>query len=107
MYSLGLAERPDDVEEGLALIFSVTEPDREASGYSLVAEPGQRTAYEAVTSCELDESVLSIRLTEAAATALGLPTELSLELAVDSGQLDTLELGLARVGVPLARRSRG
>ena len=105
MYSLGLAETPDDVEESLALIFSATEPDHEGSGYSLVVEPGQRTAYEAVTSCELDESVLSIRLTEAAATALGLPTQFSLALAVDSGQLDILERGLARVGVPFARRS--
>jgi hypothetical protein len=53
VYSLGLSESPEGAEDAFALIFSVPEPDREGSGYSLVAEPGQRTAYQAVESCEL------------------------------------------------------
>jgi hypothetical protein len=99
VYSLGLAEFPDEPDAGLALIFSLAEPDRDDAGYSLVAEPGQRTAYRALNACELTGSVLSLELTESAATALRLPARVLLRLAVDDAQLVVLERGLERVGV--------
>jgi hypothetical protein len=105
VYSLGLAATPDEQDDRFALIFSRAEPDNDGSGYSLVAEPGQRTAYGAVTSCDLNERLLRFTLTESAATGLRLPAAFSLNLAVDDDQLVILERGLKRVGVQVSRPS--
>ena len=102
VYSLGLTEWPVWKEDAFSLIFSVAEPDREGSGYSLVVEPGQRTAYQAIVSCELMGPQLRLRLTEQAAAQLGLPVELVLVLGVTYSMSLMLERGLARVGVALA-----
>ncbi len=101
VYSVGVAEDVDVGDETFALIFSEGLPD-DADGYCVVAEPGQRTEYRAIESCELDRSSLRLVLTSRAAAALDLPRELVLELDVSEADIEMLERGLHRVGVPVS-----
>lgn len=100
VYSVGVAEHVDVGDETFALIFSEGLPD-DADGYCVVAEPGQRTEYRAIESCELDRSALRLVLTSQAAAALDMPRELVLELDVSEADIETLKGGLHRVGVPV------
>ena len=101
VYSVGLAEDVSAGDERFAVIFSEGSPD-DADGYCVVAEPGQRTDYRAIESCELDRSAMRVVLTSQAAATLDLPRELVLELDVSEADIETLERGLHRVGVPVS-----
>jgi len=70
-------------------------------GYSVVAEPGQRTEYRAVETCELGRSAMRLVFNNEAADALDLPRELVFELDVSEADVGRLERGLRRVGVPI------
>ena len=105
VYSLGLAEDREPGDESFAVIFSISEPDDDGSGYAIVVEPGQRTAYEAVDQCEFDVSSIRLRFNDAAATTLGLPHDLVLRLDVPESEFQLLARGLERVGVHFANPS--
>ena len=105
VYSVGLAEEVDVGDETFALIFSISEPDEDGDGYSVVAEPGQRTAYNAVERCALNGTHLHLRFTAAAAAGLDLPREFVLDLDVSGEEVQLLERGLERVGVASSRCS--
>ncbi|HEX4520658.1 MAG TPA: Imm10 family immunity protein [Gaiellaceae bacterium] len=98
MYSIGLSEEAE-FSGGFAVSFQIAEPDDEESGYCLVAEPGQRTAYDAITSFSLDRAGLRLTLGEQAAAQLELPERLMLQLAITDEQFEALDRGLRRVGL--------
>lgn len=88
-FDLGVAEQ--------ALILSCS-PEGE---HCLVAEPGQRTACEAVTSWTADGSIVELTLTEQAATTLEVPRHIALELGGLENQPDALQGELEQViGTP-------
>ena len=99
VYSLGLAESREPGDESFAVIFSISEPDDDGSGYSVVVEPGQRTAYEAVERCDFDVSSIRLQFDDAAATTLGLPRDAVLRLDVSESEFQLLARGLEVVGV--------
>jgi hypothetical protein len=101
VYSMGVAEHADVGDETFALIFSAPTP-ADSDGYSVVAEPGQRTDYNAIESCQLRRSELRLVLTDHAARVLDLPRELVLDPDVPDADIRKLESGLRRVGVPIS-----
>jgi Immunity protein 10 len=101
VYSVGVAEDVDVGDETFALIFSEGLRD-DGEGYCVVAEPGQRTEYRPIESCERKRSAMRLVLTSHAAAVLDLPRELVLELDVSEADVARLERGLRRVGVPVS-----
>jgi hypothetical protein len=99
VYTVGLSEHAEPDADSFALLLSIAEPDDEGWSCSVTAEPGQRTAFNAIESCELDGTRLHLRSTPDAAHVLALPRELTFELAVSSEAFQILENGLRRLGV--------
>jgi hypothetical protein len=99
VYVLGLSSSTDPGDNDFALLLQVSEPDREGCGYSVVAEPGQRTSYKGVARCQLDRGMLSLTLDGEAASELELPLELMLVLELADDEFSMLTRGLDRVGL--------
>lgn len=99
VYTLGLADHAEVGDENLGLLFSILEPDAGPEGYSLTAEPGQRTAFSAVAQCEVSDGFLRLVFTADAAAALELPRTVSLRLEIDDDAKAVLAKGLGRVGI--------
>ena len=102
VYVLGLRASADNEAWSLLLMECDDAEDEQeiARGmdtYCLVVDPGQRTAYGGVLECELTDARLRLLLTEATATDLGVPMELSFTLALSADQLRTVRVGLERV----------
>lgn len=99
VYVVALSDDLEPDDDSFVLMFQVAEPDREGTGYCVVAEPGQRTAYRAIVRCDLYRDTLRLRFAEGAAAALELPPNVELGLAVPPSEVHVLRQGLARVGV--------
>lgn len=102
-YTLGLAET-EDGQEGATLLLMCNrhEPDEQdvaakMDTYCLVDEE-QSTVYGGVLAVVLEDSLLTLRLSQTSAAALGLDRgELRLTLEVPPEQLGVLRAGLTRV----------
>jgi hypothetical protein len=86
--------------EGLILQLShgIDEQDSMLGMDSYSLTVGDATAYGGVVDAALDQSVLGLSLTQAAAEALGLPSEIRLRLP-DEAAVDAAVGGLRRIGI--------
>ncbi len=88
-WSLVLFEAEDDLDD--------QDRDLGMDSYCLVIEPQHATVYGSVLECELQDTTLRLRLTDDAATILGLPTDATFPLQLPPAQMNTLRTGLRRV----------
>ncbi|WP_433496115.1 Imm10 family immunity protein [Micromonospora sp. CA-248089] len=65
--------------------------------YCVVADPGQRASYGQVYECELSDDALSLSLSEAGSSELGLPRRVHFPLRMEPSTLAATKAGIRRV----------
>jgi hypothetical protein len=93
VYLIAGGENPDG--SGRAITVQ-TDPDRTDEPYCITLEPGHATDYGGIAEWEVNARRLHIRLTPAAAHEMGVPPDLTFDLALDDRELTILRAGLQR-----------